>query len=274
MRGKEPTRPPIKAAVPMPERATRSAPSPTRPPPSAPLIPPPRPARATAIPPIPAIPAIPPIPTIPAIPPIPPIASAPRAETDRTDPEGRAETSHEVDPATASSVPLEVGDYTSQTDVSVGVPSPEEDEIDAAVANAGAGDTGIDGAEGDGRSGDVMDTSPSGEPVATAPPRHAAAEANPRAAATSDVALAFQTTLLVPEQRPVTPAAIAPPTSPVVRERPIPKLPISTAPDSLPPPTDDKQAIGPSPACPQCEAPMVWVEEHLRFYCKSCRMYF
>jgi len=51
-------------------------------------------------------------------------------------------------------------------------------------------------------------------------------------------------------------------------------LPISTAPDSLPPPKDHKQALGPSPACPQCESPMAWVEEHLRFYCKSCRMYF
>jgi hypothetical protein len=55
-----------------------------------------------------------------------------------------------------------------------------------------------------------------------------------------------------------------------------PRVPISTAPDSLPPPVENKraQSIGPSPACPQCEAPMAWVEEHLRFYCKSCRMYF
>lgn len=53
------------------------------------------------------------------------------------------------------------------------------------------------------------------------------------------------------------------------------KIPVSTAPDSLPPPTAQQAATtGPSPACPQCEAPMAWVEEHLRFYCKSCRMYF
>lgn len=53
------------------------------------------------------------------------------------------------------------------------------------------------------------------------------------------------------------------------------KVPISTAPDSLPPPKEKSSAMtGPSPACPQCEAPMAWVEEHLRFYCKSCRMYF
>lgn len=51
------------------------------------------------------------------------------------------------------------------------------------------------------------------------------------------------------------------------------QVPISTAPDSLPPPNTTASS-GPSPACPQCEAPMAWVDEHLRFYCKSCRMYF
>jgi hypothetical protein len=53
-------------------------------------------------------------------------------------------------------------------------------------------------------------------------------------------------------------------------------LPLSTAPDSLPPPRESKQqaAAGPSPACPQCDSPMAWVDEHLRFYCRSCRMYF
>jgi hypothetical protein len=51
--------------------------------------------------------------------------------------------------------------------------------------------------------------------------------------------------------------------------------PLSTAPPSLPPPkTANIPATGPTPACPQCESPMAWVEEHLRFYCKSCRMYF
>jgi hypothetical protein len=53
------------------------------------------------------------------------------------------------------------------------------------------------------------------------------------------------------------------------------KVPISTAPSSLPPPSEKQSATsGPSPACPQCESPMAWVEEHLRFYCKSCKMYF
>ncbi|MGE5183017.1 MAG: hypothetical protein ACM31C_13185, partial [Acidobacteriota bacterium] len=53
------------------------------------------------------------------------------------------------------------------------------------------------------------------------------------------------------------------------------QLPLSTAPASLPPPKKTETAIsGPTPACPQCEAPMAWVEEHLRFYCKQCKMYF
>jgi hypothetical protein len=64
---------------------------------------------------------------------------------------------------------------------------------------------------------------------------------------------------------------------PPSRKTPAPRVkpPLSTAPPSLPPPkTANIPATGPTPACPQCEAPMAWVEEHLRFYCKSCRMYF
>ena len=80
------------------------------------------------------------------------------------------------------------------------------------------------------------------------------------------------------DQRPeAAPTLAAPPLSRTMTPQTrgsMPKLPISTAPDSLPPPKDSKQALGPSPACPQCESPMAWVEEHLRFYCKSCRMYF
>jgi hypothetical protein len=53
------------------------------------------------------------------------------------------------------------------------------------------------------------------------------------------------------------------------------QVPISTASSSLPPPkASSEPASGPTPACPQCESPMAWVEEHLRFYCKQCRMYF
>ncbi len=67
------------------------------------------------------------------------------------------------------------------------------------------------------------------------------------------------------------PVAAPPPQKPPEPVKP----PISTAPASLPPPkTANLPASGPTPACPQCESPMAWVEEHLRFYCKSCRMYF
>jgi hypothetical protein len=65
-------------------------------------------------------------------------------------------------------------------------------------------------------------------------------------------------------------AAQAPPEP----ERPA-QVPISTAPTSLPPPKKiEAVPSGPTPACPQCESPMAWVDEHLRFYCKHCRMYF
>ncbi len=73
-------------------------------------------------------------------------------------------------------------------------------------------------------------------------------------------------------------AATVPATSPAPPGGPITgtaKIPVSTASESLPPPKKEEVATsGPTPACPQCEAPMAWVEEHLRFYCKSCRMYF
>lgn len=63
--------------------------------------------------------------------------------------------------------------------------------------------------------------------------------------------------------------------SPSPAERPPAQVPITTAPTSLPPPKKlDAVPSGPTPACPQCESPMAWVEEHLRFYCKNCRMYF
>jgi len=86
-----------------------------------------------------------------------------------------------------------------------------------------------------------------------------------------------------PTGEPVRPGNLAPPVNgtsvpapddaALVHDRAPAKLVISTAPDSLPPPKETQEA-GPAPACPQCESPMAWVEEHLRFYCKSCRMYF
>ena len=46
----------------------------------------------------------------------------------------------------------------------------------------------------------------------------------------------------------------------------------SIAPKAAPPPTTTS-AAGPVPACPQCDAPTIWNEEHLRFFCRSCRIY-
>jgi hypothetical protein len=71
----------------------------------------------------------------------------------------------------------------------------------------------------------------------------------------------------------ILPVKTPPPRAP--EAMPAKAVPMSTAPDSLPPPSEKQvKSSGPSPACPQCESPMAWVEAHLRFYCKSCRMYF
>jgi len=78
------------------------------------------------------------------------------------------------------------------------------------------------------------------------------------------------------EQNPKTPVPTIAAREQLSAERPA-QVPVSTAPTSLPPPKNlnvETMPSGPTPACPQCEAPMAWVEEHLRFYCKSCRMYF
>ncbi|HVK87183.1 MAG TPA: hypothetical protein VM513_23845 [Kofleriaceae bacterium] len=94
---------------------------------------------------------------------------------------------------------------------------------------------------------------PKVDPSELEPPRESASEL-----ATVEHEKLSASELAAPPQRP---------SSPIV--------PVSTAPASLPPPAVEPAASsGPSPACPQCEAPMGWVEEHLRFYCKSCRMYF
>jgi len=183
----------------------------------------------------------PPRPTIhaPVAPPpsIPPIPALPRRAETEVEPNAP-----EHDAANGSRVPLAIDDHTSQTNVSQGMPEPEGEAIG-----------GTDDAP------HVTDTSPSGQPMVSGEPERAA-----------DAPLAAP-----PVEQPAAVAAPAVAASPPpVRDRPMPKLPISTAPDSLPPPRDDKQATGPSPACPQCESPMAWVEEHLRFYCKSCRMYF
>jgi hypothetical protein len=76
------------------------------------------------------------------------------------------------------------------------------------------------------------------------------------------------------------PSTIPPPLGglpPIVPPRPPAPTPppLTTAAADLPPPADGQVATdGPAPACPQCDAPMSWVEKHLRFYCAGCRMYF
>jgi hypothetical protein len=123
-------------------------------------------------------------------------------------------------------------------------------------------------------------------------------EAPMPARAKIDVAVRAAINVRLPELEPETTAQTEPPTpedlSKTIHdpETPIPtlgrnnmlesadpararKVPISTAPSTLPPPKElESVPCGPSPACPQCESPMSWVDEHLRFYCRACRMYF
>jgi hypothetical protein len=97
-------------------------------------------------------------------------------------------------------------------------------------------------------------------------PVESASTSGKRAAAESDIENARAPTVRVSEARGED-AVASPSEAPIV--------PLSTAPRSLPPPKVMlEETGGPSPACPQCEAPMAWVDEHLRFYCKQCRMYF
>jgi hypothetical protein len=210
-----------------------------------------------SVPPPPAGTAIPGIPPIPAIPAIPPIPAIPRRT--EPDPAPAASDAGDVDQATISRVPIEITDNASPTSVNYDLP----EEVVAASASDSAADASRGAAESSDApahlrattSFNVPDTSPT-EPVESFEAR-GGHTTDPNGEAVT-----------VPA-RSRHPAPTTPP-----RER-LPKLPLSTAPDSLPPPKDNKQqASGPSPACPQCESPMAWVEEHLRFYCKSCRMYF
>jgi hypothetical protein len=270
-------RPGLRAAVPMPARPGHQAASPTRPPPLS--ISSPRrgtPGHPTISAPVAPPPNIPPIPAIPAIP-MPPSRAA-------TDPDERAETVDQgIDQATAARVPIEIGDNTSQTNVSFGMVTAEE--LDAAVDAFGATRDAPDDVRGGADLEDALhpsdgldrasqaelgfsEATTAGEPLEPLDDLDGAGSSTDPSSAPAPAPVAAR-------PLPRMPVAVAPlPVTPVTRDRPMPKLPISTAPDSLPPPKDNKQQSGPSPACPQCESPMAWVEEHLRFYCKSCRMYF
>jgi hypothetical protein len=257
---------PLRAAIPMPARPARSGPS--QPPPLPPSssapnrIPPPRTTISTTVPP-------PPSNLIPAIPAIPPIPSLPKRAGPATDPPPTTGDVGDIDQATISRVPIEITDNASPTNVSYDMPTGDEITTTAddslaehnapSSVRAGAGDTAAAHLRAT-----VPFTVPDTQPT---PERIASIDSGPRAAPDPD----GEAVTVAARSRNREPASTAPPP----RDRAMPKLPISTAPDSLPPPKDNKQqASGPSPACPQCESPMAWVEEHLRFYCKSCRMYF
>lgn len=260
LRGTQLPRPPLRAAVPMPARPGRAAP-PTQPPAPGPAQSPvPSTLRGVPLPSAISTSSGAGVPAIPVIPAIPPIPAPRRPDTDVTDPDGSADA--DLDAATVSRVPIEVGEYDSQTNVSVDMPS-----------------AGPDAAAESTRAGYPVDGALAGAPPATAaagPARTAGAAAADQPTILGAAVIAARPTIQIAEQRPDgLPVAPSPSRTVTPHGRgSMPNLPISTAPDSLPPPKDHKQALGPTPACPQCESPMAWVEEHLRFYCKSCRMYF
>jgi hypothetical protein len=233
----------LRAAVPMPERPSST----TRPPPitasTLRAAPPSRIGKPTTIPPPFVIPPIPAIrPGVPAMPATPAAASGPTMP-----PAPVAMASPPVpkplpppEPRASSisdgtaRMATEAGDTTSTTHG--GYDKTADDSSPFAAALMAPGPDTIDVAI-DAVIPPASDTSPTGEPV--------------RGSHVNGTTV-----------------------SPVVPATGAAKLPISTAPESLPPPREDPQQAGPTPACPQCESPMNWVEEHLRFYCKSCRMYF
>ena len=251
----------------MPARSARSGPSQPPPPPpsssSAPnRIPPPRATISATVPPPPNIP----IPAIPAIPPIPALPK--RAEPAPESPAATNDLS-DVEQATISRVPIEITDNASPTNVSYDMPTGAEPAADDSLAprdDSGDARSGANtGAPGPAH---LRTTAPFTVPdTLPTPERLGSLDSGPHTAPDPD----GEAVTVPARSRTRDPA----PTAPPPRDRAMPKLPISTAPESLPPPKDNKQqASGPSPACPQCESPMAWVEEHLRFYCKSCRMYF
>lgn len=71
----------------------------------------------------------------------------------------------------------------------------------------------------------------------------------------------------------VAPTRPAPPTAPPPRPAPPTAPPRATAPRPAAPPPAASSPQGPVPACPQCDGPTTWNEEHLRFFCKKCRLY-
>jgi hypothetical protein len=260
-------RAPLRAAVPMPERSGRPSSGPIhRPQPAQNTarnvspVSPPRPTISMSVPPPPFAPAIPAIPAIPA-------PSRP-GDNETTDAQAQISDDGDLDHPTVARVPIEIIENTSKTHVSPGMPMP--DDLDAA---GHAQDPGY-AARSDLESR-LRDTSPSATPVVS----DAGFFAAPTDSEGEAVTFQAHERISRPAGFPAPSIHAGPPAppstplvAPLVRDRSM--LPLSTAPESLPPPRDGKRTSGPTPACPQCESPMAWVEEHLRFYCKSCRMYF
>jgi hypothetical protein len=85
-----------------------------------------------------------------------------------------------------------------------------------------------------------------------------------------------------PPPRPVMPPPIAAPAPepkgpPLEWRVPIDARSVPEAPapaiDSAPATNPDAAPAGPVPACPNCDGPTDWNDEHLRFYCRKCRLY-
>jgi hypothetical protein len=262
--------PPAQIAPVAPMAPLRAKPPSAPPAPSAP--PPPRPRPLSAPPPVESAriqPAFAPAarpkpPSLPGLPRPKPASEAPRPAT----------LAHAVPPPPPT--PTEAQGRRAETDT---------EEIDAAApaarAKNGAKRADTDLRTGKNRIVDATDVAvaPAPEPPASDPVSAPEPTAQTLMAPEPKPPRDPDDLLKTFEQNPKTPI----PTIARAPATPIPSLdvervvhvPLSTAPASLPPPKQlDPVPSGPSPACPQCESPMAWVEEHLRFYCKSCRMYF
>jgi hypothetical protein len=275
---------PIAATAPPPRPTAPTAPPPPRPiAPTAP--PPPRPTGAsgpsasipTALPPRPASSTAPPPTAIP-LPPL--FGGAPASRPSPTTPPANAGGARPTAPTapeepdhthTGVTPAAPTGDDATSPAVSLDRLAPPADDDTQTVAQEKVSPEDLD------------------EPAAVDPP--AIERSGPRPKITGPIAhaqtqqLDLSTLSGVKRQAALTPFLdprdhdASEPTEGVA-EPPRPSRPrvsaiTSTASPSLAPPAADAFAAGgPSPACPQCEAPMIWVDAHLRFYCKPCRMYF
>jgi hypothetical protein len=214
--------------------------------------------------------------TLPHVVPPPP-AEAPRVERAETDQDDRLDKARkETEVITSVEVDAEAkakAKAKAQAQAEAEVRADSDTDTGMAATSASAGPTDTDQMEALAR-GDNTDSAVSTMPVDKVEREDSSPIGAPKRASTEAVKvnelLSRLTTVAPPEEDR---ARASEPKLPTRQSES--KLPISTASPSLPPPKDAQVAAsGPTPACPQCESPMVWVEEHLRFYCKQCRMYF